>query len=167
MTPWAGTCRLFPVVPHKVHIYIEYHSVCPRVGIGTPPFSRKRVCPSSWTKGRGGGTHTRRRLRGLGLMRRQEIKLSTLSTLCFNLNTVVHFLSVGWLWPPARPCARESSAGAWRTWGDRWERGSGYARISWPTSPSLQETRLSVICDRLWRFVNDHDLPHVPVRVFW
>jgi hypothetical protein len=35
-------------VHHKVHIYLEYHSVCPLVGIGTPPphpLSRKRVCP--------------------------------------------------------------------------------------------------------------------------
>jgi hypothetical protein len=28
---------------HKVHIYLEYHSVCPLVGIGTPTPS-----PASW-----------------------------------------------------------------------------------------------------------------------
>ncbi len=30
-------------VDHKVHIYTEYHSVCPLVGIGTlpPPLSRQ------------------------------------------------------------------------------------------------------------------------------
>ncbi len=32
---------------HKVQIYLEYHdhSVCPLVGIGTPPLSHQRVCP--------------------------------------------------------------------------------------------------------------------------
>jgi hypothetical protein len=48
----------FPLGPecpiHKVLIYIEHHSVCPFVGIGTPhPFSRKRVCPPPRTKGWG------------------------------------------------------------------------------------------------------------------
>ncbi len=33
---------------HKVHIYIEYHSVCPLVGIGTPPPPEPK----------GGGTHS-------------------------------------------------------------------------------------------------------------
>ncbi len=34
---------------HRVHIHEEYHSVCARVGIGTPPtpLSRQPVCPSS------------------------------------------------------------------------------------------------------------------------
>jgi hypothetical protein len=35
---------------HRVHIFLEYHSVCPLVQIGTP-LSRKRVCP---TQGGGG-----------------------------------------------------------------------------------------------------------------
>jgi hypothetical protein len=40
---------------HKVHIYLEYHSVCPLVGIGTPsPPLRMR------------GVHTRLRVRGWG-----------------------------------------------------------------------------------------------------
>jgi hypothetical protein len=30
---------------HRVHIFLEYHSVCPLVQIGTP-LSRKRVCPT-------------------------------------------------------------------------------------------------------------------------
>jgi hypothetical protein len=30
-------CVLKVTVPHKVLIYIEHHSVCPLVGIGTPP----------------------------------------------------------------------------------------------------------------------------------
>jgi hypothetical protein len=39
---------------HKVHIYVEYHSVCPLVGIVTPhSLSRKRMCPPSGTKGGG------------------------------------------------------------------------------------------------------------------
>jgi hypothetical protein len=47
---------------HKVLIYTEYHSVCPLVGIGTPPTPlRKQVCPPPtkvWgecTRLRGGG----------------------------------------------------------------------------------------------------------------
>ncbi len=41
-------------------IYLEYNSVCPLVGIGTPhPLFRKRVCPPPDPKeGGGGGKHT-------------------------------------------------------------------------------------------------------------
>jgi hypothetical protein len=39
--------------PHKVHIYLEYHSVCPLVGIGTPPLSRMQVCFPPEPKGEG------------------------------------------------------------------------------------------------------------------
>ncbi len=39
-----------------VHIYLEFHSVCPLVGIRPPrPFSRSECVPSPGTKG-GGGT---------------------------------------------------------------------------------------------------------------
>jgi hypothetical protein len=43
---------------HKVHKYLEYHSVCPLVRIETPPhpLSRKRVCPPPGTTGGGGET---------------------------------------------------------------------------------------------------------------
>ncbi len=43
---------------YKVHKYLEYHSVCPLVGIGIPhPLSPKRVCTSPpWTKD--GGTRS-------------------------------------------------------------------------------------------------------------
>ncbi len=35
------------LLTHKVHTYIEYHSVCPLVRFGTPPpLSLKRVSPS-------------------------------------------------------------------------------------------------------------------------
>ncbi len=45
-------------------IYLEYHSVCPLVRVGTPhPLSRKRVC--SLPPEPGGG-HTRLRVRWLG-----------------------------------------------------------------------------------------------------
>ncbi len=52
---------------HKVHIFIEYHSVCPLVGIGNlpPPFSPASV-PLPGTNGGGGGVHTRLRVRGWG-----------------------------------------------------------------------------------------------------
>jgi hypothetical protein len=73
---WATLCqsRLYPPVwdlgfgpisrfsfnphPHKVQIYIEYHSVCPLVGIGTlpPPLSPARVFLPPVPKG---GGHTR------------------------------------------------------------------------------------------------------------
>ncbi len=63
--------RLFsfhPVTPATgapaVTKYIEYHSVCPFVGTGTPhPLSRKRVCPPPEPKR--GGEHTRLRVRGV------------------------------------------------------------------------------------------------------
>ncbi len=42
----------FYTVVHKVHIYLEYHSVCSLVRTWTP-LSRKRVCPSP-REGRGG-----------------------------------------------------------------------------------------------------------------
>ncbi len=52
---------------HKVHIYLENHSVYPLIRIGTPhPLSRKRVCGSP--------------------IRRLEKKLSILSTLWSVLN---------------------------------------------------------------------------------
>ncbi len=50
---------------HKVLIYIEHHSVCPLVGIGTPPpLQPQASVPSPRTKGWGG--HTRLRLKGWG-----------------------------------------------------------------------------------------------------
>ena len=50
---------------HKVRIYKEYHSVCPIVGIGTPPtpLSPASVPLSPVPKG---GGHTRLRVRGWG-----------------------------------------------------------------------------------------------------
>jgi hypothetical protein len=49
---------------HKVHIYLEYHSVCPLVQIGTPTISPEIDCVSPRNP-RGGG-HTRQRVRGSG-----------------------------------------------------------------------------------------------------
>ncbi len=43
---------------HKVHIYLEYHSVCPLVGIGTPHPLSQRVCFPPEPKGEGGDTHS-------------------------------------------------------------------------------------------------------------
>jgi hypothetical protein len=38
----------------KLHIYLEYHSACPLVGIGTPhTLSHKRVCPPSLSQKKG------------------------------------------------------------------------------------------------------------------
>ena len=61
---------LLPGYVHKIHIYLEYHSVCPLVQIGTPPPEPKK------------GGHTCLRLRGWG-----EKKPSTLSTLWVRVTT--------------------------------------------------------------------------------
>ncbi len=45
-------------------VYLEYQSVCPFVRIGSPPLSRKQVCPPLGTKGR--EDNTRLRVRGWG-----------------------------------------------------------------------------------------------------
>ncbi len=61
-------CTLRLTVPiRKVHIYIEYHSVCPLVRIGTlpPPLSPASVPPLPPEPG-GGGGHTRLRVRVWG-----------------------------------------------------------------------------------------------------
>jgi hypothetical protein len=49
----------------STYIYLEYHSVCPLVGIGTPlpPFTQASV---SYPLNQRGGGHTRLRLRGWG-----------------------------------------------------------------------------------------------------
>jgi hypothetical protein len=64
--------------------YIEYHSVCSLVRIGTlpPPLSPASV-PLSPEPGGGGGGHTLLQVRGWGdsQFRRLEKKLSTLPTL--------------------------------------------------------------------------------------
>ncbi len=52
-------------VHHKVHIYKEYHNICPIVGIGTlsPPSFASQCSPPQEPKG---GVHTRLRVRGWG-----------------------------------------------------------------------------------------------------
>ncbi len=68
---------------HKVHLYIEYHSVCPLVGIGTPlPFQPQAIVPPPGTKGGGGYTiHSPAGEEGVGesRVRRLEKKLSAYS----------------------------------------------------------------------------------------
>jgi hypothetical protein len=67
---------------HKVHTYIEYHSVRPLVGFGTShPLSRQRVCPSPGTNGWGAHSPGSEGL-GESQFRRLEKRLSTLPTLC-------------------------------------------------------------------------------------
>ncbi len=62
--------------PHKVHIYLEYHSVCPLVGIGTPTPSPASECASPRNQ-RGVGVHTSLRVRGWGSPNRtKERKLT-------------------------------------------------------------------------------------------
>jgi hypothetical protein len=63
--------------------YLEYHSVCPLVGIGTPPsLSRQRVPPPPGTKG---GRHTRLRVseRGVSIRSSEDWRKSlALCLLC-------------------------------------------------------------------------------------
>jgi hypothetical protein len=73
-------------------MYLEYHSVCPLVGIGigTPhPLSRKRCAsPPPQPRG-GGGLHSPARERtGESQFGRLERKLSTLSTLCQQVSEI-------------------------------------------------------------------------------
>jgi hypothetical protein len=50
---------------HKVHVYKEYHSVCPLVGTGTLPTSLSPASVPLPPEPEGGG-HTRLRVRGWG-----------------------------------------------------------------------------------------------------
>ncbi len=63
---------------HKVHVYLEYNSVCHLVRFGTPtPLSYKRVCSPQNQK----GGHSLLRMRGSQFGRLGK-KPSTLSPLC-------------------------------------------------------------------------------------
>ena len=68
---------------HKVHIYLEYHSVCPLVGIGTPhPLSRRQGYTPPPPPTNGGVIHSPAgEERGESQFRRLEKKPSSLSTL--------------------------------------------------------------------------------------
>jgi hypothetical protein len=73
---------------HKVHIYLEYHTVCPLVGLGTsPPPFRKRVRPPR--NRRGEGASRLRLRRGCGGVPKpttgEKAKLSANSVLVFFL----------------------------------------------------------------------------------
>ncbi len=72
-------------VDHKVHLYLEYHSVCPLVEIGTPHHHYRCECaPPPGTKW--GWGHTWLRVRGWGSPNsndcRKSLALCLLSTLC-------------------------------------------------------------------------------------
>ncbi len=71
-------------VTHKVFIYIEYHSVCPHVGIGTlhpPPLSPASAPPP---EPKGGAHSPADEGVGKSQFRRLEKKVSTLPTLWCN-----------------------------------------------------------------------------------
>jgi hypothetical protein len=62
--PACVICSVADCGLHKVHLYLEYHSVCPLVGIGIPsPASEFALSPEP---GGGGGVHTRLRVRVWG-----------------------------------------------------------------------------------------------------
>jgi hypothetical protein len=70
----------------KVHIYKEYHSVCPLVGIGTfpTPSLASECAPPPGTKG--GGAHSPA---GEGLFRRLEKSLALMPTLWLHSNYLI------------------------------------------------------------------------------
>jgi hypothetical protein len=74
--------KFFYVVDHKVHIYLEYNSECPLVGIGTPtPFPASECSPPPQTKG--GGAHSPAVERaGESQFRRMEKRRLALCLLC-------------------------------------------------------------------------------------
>jgi hypothetical protein len=76
-------------VSNKVLIYIKHHSVCPLVGIGTPPTPLTQASgPPPRTK-KGGGLSPAAKGVGECQFQRLEKKLSTLPTLwciCFHSN---------------------------------------------------------------------------------
>ncbi len=88
----------------KVHIYKEYHSVCPFVGIGTLPPSLSSECaqsPPLPQNLRGEGAHSPAG-EGLGesQFRRMEKKLSTLTTLWSGQNGTENLAqrALNWYW---------------------------------------------------------------------
>ncbi len=81
---------------HEEHKYIEYHSVCPLVGIWTPPppFPPQASVPLPLPEPTGGGGHTRLRAAGEGvgesLFRRLEKSLE----LCLLFGTMYRFINM-------------------------------------------------------------------------
>jgi hypothetical protein len=70
------------IIHHKVHIFIEYHCVCPLVGIGTLPTSLSQASVPLPAEPGGGGKLARGEGLGESQFRRIEKKLRTLPTLC-------------------------------------------------------------------------------------
>jgi hypothetical protein len=68
---------------HIVHLYLEYYSVCPLIGIGTlpPPISLESMPLPPVPKKCGGGHSPADEELGESEFRRLEKKLSTMSTL--------------------------------------------------------------------------------------
>ncbi len=74
------------ICTHKVHIFIEYHSEVPELGL-PHPLSHKLVCPPPGTKGgppRGRAHSPASERAGESQFRRLGKKLSTLSILCLH-----------------------------------------------------------------------------------
>ncbi len=62
-------------ITHKV-LSVEHHSVCPLVGIGSPPTPLPQASvPSPRTKGWGGGTHSPANLGSAGLRGRLGLRV--------------------------------------------------------------------------------------------
>jgi hypothetical protein len=103
-----GTLKTNPFYPPTKYIYIksttvyvpssdiykEYHSVCPLVGIGTPPTPLPQASEPSPSGPKGGGVHTRLRLRAWGSPNSNDWRKSL--ALCYSVLSA-HPLS---LFPP-------------------------------------------------------------------
>ncbi len=95
----------------STYIYLEYHSVCPLVRIGTPPPLPQASVP---LRGRGGVHSPTCEEVGESRFRRLEKKLSTLSTLCCGWYRRVHmwgkhggrriYLWMWYRWKTGRRC---------------------------------------------------------------
>jgi hypothetical protein len=101
-------------------IYLEYHSVCPLVGIGTPhPLSRKRVCFPPGTKG-GGGVHTRLRVRGWGSPNPDDWRENLVLCLLCEVQYIHYPVSLPSLVPSSSGARGSTSGGGMNTGGGRW-----------------------------------------------
>ncbi len=77
---------------HKAHMYLECHSVCPLVRIGTPhPLSRMRMFTSSTAEPKGGGTRLRMRGGGGGFNSDDWRKGPALCLLCGAASQIVNY----------------------------------------------------------------------------
>jgi hypothetical protein len=146
---------MLPLPTKYVHIYKEYHSVCPLVGIGSLP---TRLCPSPQNRGGGGEAHSPA-CEGLGesQFQRLEKKLSTRATLCPSPSLWFNSPPL----PPPLPCVNETiSILHKRTVCKRIVCGGGGYEVCW--RPFLQKfyTVLHSVSDQIQNLQNCKTTPN-------